>query len=116
VIVIPFTRELMRVTARQFLTHLTHDLGATALCVGDDFALGQGRQGTIPALRELDLLDIIAVPVLALPGQASKISSSAIRRAIAAGVPTQVAITAQATMPEPGTTPTPTRLPALVAV
>jgi riboflavin kinase/FMN adenylyltransferase len=91
-VVIPFTRELMGVCSAEFVRLLARDLGMVALCVGGDFALGKGREGTVPALRALGI-EVIAVPVVHLAGHALKISSSSIRRAIAAGVSPELAIT-----------------------
>jgi riboflavin kinase/FMN adenylyltransferase len=92
VIVLPFTGELMSVSAPAFMEHLTQDLGMVALCVGTEFALGRGRAGTVAALRELGI-DVIAVDVLHLPGAPRKLSSSRIRRVIRAGVPASLALT-----------------------
>jgi FAD synthase len=91
VIVIPFTRSLMQLTARQFVGCLIEELGVHALVVGDEFALGRGREGTVPALRQLGL-KVVAFPVLRPPGQHAKISSSAIRRTMAAGTPAALAL------------------------
>jgi len=93
VVVLPFTRELMGVDAAAFVGHLVDDLGAVAICVGSEFALGRGRAGTVPALRELGI-EVIAVPVVVLAGRTAKISSSSIRRAIDGGVPRHLALTA----------------------
>jgi cytidyltransferase-like protein len=95
IVVLPFTPELMRISAAEFARLLVDELGTVALCVGEEFALGRGREGTVPALRELGL-DVIAVPVLHVGGQPSKLSSSAIRRAIHGGVPATLALTGAA--------------------
>jgi riboflavin kinase/FMN adenylyltransferase len=95
VVVLPFTPELMRISAAEFARLLVDDLGMVVLCVGSEFALGRGREGTVPALRELGL-DVIAVPVLHVGGKPSKLSSSAIRRAIHGGVPATLALTGAA--------------------
>jgi riboflavin kinase/FMN adenylyltransferase len=92
VIVLPFTPELMSIGASAFMEHLTRELGMVALCVGAEFALGRGREGTVPALRELGI-EVIAVDVLHLPGAPRKLSSSRIRRVIRAGVPVSLAMT-----------------------
>jgi riboflavin kinase/FMN adenylyltransferase len=91
VVVVPFTRPLMALSAAQFAAHLTEDLGMEVLCVGADFAFGRGRGGTVAALRGLGL-QVVDVPTQAGPGLRRKISSSSIRRAIAAGVPPSLAL------------------------
>jgi riboflavin kinase/FMN adenylyltransferase len=91
VIVLPFTRDLMRISAAEFTGLLVDELGMVALCVGSEFALGRGREGTVGALQGLGL-DVIEVPVLHVGGGSSKLSSSAIRRAIDGGVPTALAM------------------------
>ena len=92
VVVVPFDRQLMTVTAAEFVAHLTSDLGMVALCVGSEFALGRGREGTVAALRELGV-DVVAVAVEHLPGRREKISSSRIRSTMSVGVPEALAMT-----------------------
>jgi riboflavin kinase/FMN adenylyltransferase len=92
VVVVPFTRELMALSAAEFAEHLGRDLGMRVLVVGTDFAFGRGRAGTVDALRELGL-EVIDVPTEAKAGMRQKISSSTIRRAIDAGVCADLALT-----------------------
>jgi riboflavin kinase/FMN adenylyltransferase len=83
VVILPFTRELAAMSAEQFTGLLVCDLGMRVLCVGADFALGRGREGTVVALRGSGL-EVIAVPlVVGVDGK--KLSSEDIRRAIAHG-------------------------------
>ena len=89
--VLPFTRDLAAVDAETFAGMLVADLGMRALCVGEDFTLGRGRQGTVAELRAAGI-DVIAVPLARPPRGAEKLSSTAIRAAIAAGVPARDAI------------------------
>ena len=51
--VIEFTREVAAIPAAEFVRRLTQSYRMTELWVGRDFALGHGRGGTIPVLREL---------------------------------------------------------------
>jgi riboflavin kinase/FMN adenylyltransferase len=53
VVIHPFTREISRSTAREFVTYLAEHLGFTQLWVGYDFALGKGREGNVPFLKQL---------------------------------------------------------------
>jgi riboflavin kinase/FMN adenylyltransferase len=79
VVVVPFSRELGRVSARAFVTSLVEDLGAVLLCVGEDFALGRGREGTVEAIRSMGLE--VLTPPLVLDAGGRKLSSSQLRRA-----------------------------------
>jgi len=49
----PFTRELSTVTASDFMSRLTRQLGLKHLLIGYDFALGKGREGNAARLREI---------------------------------------------------------------
>ena len=82
VVVVPFTRALMGMPAAEFARHLVDDLGMRALVVGEDFALGRGREGTPDALRALGI-DVVTVPLLCEIGRREKISSSTLRRRLA---------------------------------
>ena len=83
VVVVPFTRALMGMAAAGFVRHLVDDLGMRALCVGEDFALGRGREGTIDALRALGV-EVVTVPLMREPGRREKISSSRLRARLVA--------------------------------
>ncbi|MHA6795697.1 FAD synthetase family protein [Pseudonocardia bannensis] len=85
VVVIPFDRALATVTAERFARLLATDLAMRTLCVGEDFALGHNREGSVAYLRGLGV-DVVACPLVRTAGRARKISSSVIRRAIADGV------------------------------
>jgi riboflavin kinase/FMN adenylyltransferase len=82
VVVVPFTRELMTVSAAEFAERLTHDLGMRLLCVGEGFAFGRCREGSVDALRALGL-EVVTVPLVRAAGRREKISSSEIRSRIA---------------------------------
>ena len=53
VITQPFTPEFSGLTARDFMTRVSHRLGLHSLWIGYDFALGKGREGTSVRLSEL---------------------------------------------------------------
>jgi len=52
-VILPFTMELARTSAEDFLGTLYTHLKMRELWVGWDFALGRGRQGTVPNLKKL---------------------------------------------------------------
>jgi riboflavin kinase / FMN adenylyltransferase len=86
VVVLSFTKELSKLTAREFIELLQKYLRMKGLFVGADFVLGRGREGNTNALRRLGeemgfSLDVI--PRLEA-GQA-QISSTAIRDALTRG-------------------------------
>lgn len=86
-VVLTFTTELSRLTAEQFCRDiLIGKLMCELLVVGDDFALGHHREGTISRLMDLGKLmgfDVIAVPPI-LSGNV-RVSSSEIRNLILRG-------------------------------
>jgi riboflavin kinase/FMN adenylyltransferase len=53
VITYPFTYELSQSTAREYISLLIEHLGFQQLWVGYDFALGKGREGNVPYLKDL---------------------------------------------------------------
>ncbi|MGW8250104.1 MAG: bifunctional riboflavin kinase/FAD synthetase [Anaerolineales bacterium] len=53
VITYPFTKETAQLTAEQFVAMLHDHLGLRRLFVGQDFALGHGREGNVSRLGEL---------------------------------------------------------------
>jgi riboflavin kinase/FMN adenylyltransferase len=86
--VVPFTRELAALTAKQFIDALEDGLQLAELWVGDDFRFGHGREGGIPYLLERARNAEFAVHVVARQGPQAgvpDVSSSAIRDAIHAG-------------------------------
>lgn len=52
-VALPFTAELARTPAEQFIQALHDRLRLRELWVGEDFALGRGRQGNVASLRAL---------------------------------------------------------------
>src|SRR3954452_2468760 len=93
VVVVPFTLETAALTYADFCALLTEELGARAIYVGEDFALGRGREGTPELLRELgiDVHTHALVPSVSATGKAS---STNVRNAIARGVDPRRALAA----------------------
>jgi len=52
-IVLPFNRDLMALTAHEFMTRLCRAVALRELWIGWDFALGRGREGNIVRLHEI---------------------------------------------------------------
>ena len=52
-IILPFNRDLMALTAHDFMSRLCHAVALRELWVGWDFALGRGREGNVARLREI---------------------------------------------------------------
>ncbi|MCB0826574.1 MAG: bifunctional riboflavin kinase/FAD synthetase [Armatimonadetes bacterium] len=79
-IILPFDLALANTTAQEFLDRiLVGRLKCKQLVVGHDFALGKGREGTIEWLSSRIATHVVE-PVLV---EDTRVSSSAIRRAIA---------------------------------
>jgi riboflavin kinase/FMN adenylyltransferase len=81
-----FTHELSQSTARDFITNLLNHLGFQQLWVGQDFALGKGREGDVDYLtrlgEEFGYQIKLVEPVLAY---GRVVSSSLIRNIISEG-------------------------------
>jgi riboflavin kinase/FMN adenylyltransferase len=87
-----FTRELSTVTAYDFMSRLTRQLGLQHLLIGYDFALGKGREGNATRLTEIGLeLGYTVEVVAALSDESGVISSTAIRKLIEVGNVTEAA-------------------------
>jgi len=52
-IVLPFNRDLMALTAHEFMARLCRAVALRELWIGWDFALGRGREGNIVRLHEI---------------------------------------------------------------
>ncbi len=85
--VLPFTRELASLSPEAFVErHLVAPFSPATLVVGENFALGKGRAGDVPRLREIGArlgFEVEAVPLLQLEGAA--VTSTRIRERLAAG-------------------------------
>jgi len=84
--ILPFTEELARTSAKDFVSMLCAHLGMTEVWVGWDFALGRGRTGSVSHLRKLGAAMGFAVHVVepVLDGEAL-ISSTQIRNLLSVG-------------------------------
>jgi riboflavin kinase/FMN adenylyltransferase len=85
--VVPFTRELAALEPEAFVDRfLVEPLAPSVLVVGEGFALGRGRSGTVERLREMGAsrhFDVEAVPLVYLDG--APVSSTRIRAVLANG-------------------------------
>lgn len=85
VVTLEFTRQLAALTAAEFMGWMKKQLGIVHLCAGYDFALGRGREGTLPMLQRLGKqmgYSVSVVEPVADP-QNGAISSSRIRDLLA---------------------------------
>ncbi|HUT16342.1 MAG TPA: riboflavin kinase [Anaerolineae bacterium] len=84
--ILPFTQELARTSAQDFVSMLCAHLGMTEMWVGWDFALGRERKGSVSHLKKLGAAMSFAVHVVepVLDGEAL-ISSTQIRKLLSAG-------------------------------
>jgi riboflavin kinase/FMN adenylyltransferase len=88
VIVLPFTQELARLSAEEFVVELLRDrYQMRELVIGYDHGLGRGRQGDATALKAIGAANGFTVDVVPATLDASgvPISSSAIRTFVAHG-------------------------------
>ena len=85
--ILPFTRELAALEPEVFVDrHLVAPHAPIALVVGEGFALGRGRSGTVARLGAIGAtrgFEVEAVPLVALEG--APVSSTRIRAALAEG-------------------------------
>jgi riboflavin kinase/FMN adenylyltransferase len=86
-IVMPFTRETMSLSAMDFMSSMCQAVALRELWVGWDFALGRKREGDLPRLRQIgQQLGYTVHPVSAFAlADGTPISSTRIRNALAAG-------------------------------
>lgn len=84
--VIDFTSEIAQVAAADFMAVLVEEARLRLLVVGEDFALGRGREGNVTRLAEIGAeqgFEVIGVPLLAAADD--RVSSTRVREALAAG-------------------------------
>jgi len=92
VITLRFNREFANLTAEAFLAELKHKLGLGVLVVGEDFALGKGRQGTIPVLKSIGHDHSFSVEVISrIETAGQEVSSTLVRHKLDVGEVDQVA-------------------------
>ena len=86
-IVMPFTRETMSLSAQDFMSRTCESVALRELWVGWDFALGRKREGNLARLRQIgQQLGYMVHPVAAFAlADGTPISSTRIRDALAAG-------------------------------
>lgn len=86
IVVIPFTRELAGWSPETFMTWLKEKTGLRELWVGEEFALGKDRTGTVERLTEIGAnlgFQVVAVP--RLTNGTEVVSSSRVRAAVMTG-------------------------------
>ncbi len=85
-IVAPFTRETMSTSAADYMRQVCMALPLRELWVGDDFAMGRGREGDIPRLMEIgrDLGYAVGTVAKAVV-QGVPVSSSLVRQLLREG-------------------------------
>jgi riboflavin kinase/FMN adenylyltransferase len=91
--VVQFTSELSLVSAEDFVRVLVEEAHLRLLVVGEDFAVGRGREGNVPRLTELGAqygFEVVPVSLLT-HGESDAISSTRVRRELAAGEMSEVA-------------------------
>jgi phosphoribosyl 1,2-cyclic phosphate phosphodiesterase len=86
-VVLPFTMDLARLSAEGFVVEiLVRGLQVRAVLVGEDFHFGHRQAGDVKFLRELGMrhgFEVVIIPPVVCRGEI--VSSTAIRREIAAG-------------------------------
>lgn len=86
IIPLTFTHELSQRTAREFVSALVQRVRMRWLLCGPDFALGKGREGTVPVLKALGKELGFSVASLEPFTKGGRIvSSTAVREALAGG-------------------------------
>jgi riboflavin kinase/FMN adenylyltransferase len=89
--VLPFTQEMARTPAADFVAELVTHLKMRKLWAGADFALGRNREGDIPRLRQLgETLGFQVAVVEPFVQGGEVVSSTRIRRLLAVGEIRQV--------------------------
>jgi riboflavin kinase/FMN adenylyltransferase len=86
IVVVPFTPELSRTSPEAFMQWLQEMTGLRELWVGEGFALGKDRAGTVERLTEIgDELGFRVVAVPRLTNGTEVVSSSRVRAAVMSG-------------------------------
>jgi riboflavin kinase/FMN adenylyltransferase len=86
-LVLHFDRPFAATAPEEFVRQLVaHSRPLREICVGHEWSFGKGRAGNLTLLKELGAtcaFDVVGVPAVTLNGEV--VSSTAIRRAVAAG-------------------------------
>jgi riboflavin kinase/FMN adenylyltransferase len=94
-LVIPFTRAFARIRAERFVEMLAAaPIGADAIVVGQNFRFGHGGEGTVETLMRVGRscgLEVISPAIVTAAGD-KPVSSTRIRRLIAAGEVAEAAV------------------------
>lgn len=87
VLILPFTAEVARLTAEEFVAQiLVNKLGARAVVVGENFRFGYKKAGDTQLLKALGArLGFVTEVVLAVSCRGIRISSSGLRRLVETG-------------------------------
>ena len=86
VVTYPFTKEISRLGAEEFILSVYNQLHFSNLWVGHDFALGRDREGGLPILKEIgENLGYLVQEVPPYLSGNDVVSSSLIRRKLRAG-------------------------------
>jgi riboflavin kinase/FMN adenylyltransferase len=86
VVVVPFTLEFSRTSPEAFMAWLKEKTGLRELWVGEEFALGRDRTGTVERLTEIGAdLGFRVVTVPRLTNGTEVVSSSRVRSAVMSG-------------------------------
>ena len=85
-IVLPFNRDVMALTAHEFMVRVCRAIALRELWIGHDFALGRGREGNLARLRDIGHeLGYSAHPVEPFLLDGAPVSSTRIRTALREG-------------------------------
>jgi riboflavin kinase/FMN adenylyltransferase len=85
-IVLPFNRDTMALTAQEFMTRVCRAIALRELWVGHDFALGRGREGNLERLRDIGVqLGYGVHPVEPFLLDGAPVSSTRIRSSLEEG-------------------------------
>jgi riboflavin kinase/FMN adenylyltransferase len=88
-VVVHFDEHRAHEAAEDFVTRvLVGKLNARAVIVGEDFHFGHGRSGNVALLRRMGAIhgfEVLGLPLVAAGPQGEPVSSTAIRRLLAAG-------------------------------
>jgi riboflavin kinase/FMN adenylyltransferase len=85
-IILPFNRDVMALTAQEFMARVCQAVALRELWIGHDFALGRGREGNLARLRDIGHeLGYSAHTVEPLLLDGAPVSSTRIRTRLQAG-------------------------------